>query len=117
MISDGIENSLQYLNNFNPKKSKNPFAYFTQIIYFAFVRRIQKEKKHLYTKYRAVEEAMLNDTSDDGASPVQRYGSDYADINMHEFLHNFEKGQNEKKQKAKKAKQNKKTGFDKLLQK
>ena len=45
MISDGIENCLQYLDNFNPDKSKNPFAYFTQIIYYAFIRRIQKEKK------------------------------------------------------------------------
>ena len=44
MISDGIENCLQYLDNFNPEKSNNPFAYFTQIIYYAFVRRIQKEK-------------------------------------------------------------------------
>ena len=45
MISDGIENCLQYIDNFNPDKSNNPFAYFTQIIYFAFLRRIQKEKK------------------------------------------------------------------------
>ena len=45
MISDGIENCLQYIHNFNPEKSKNPFAYFTQIIYYAFIRRIQKEKK------------------------------------------------------------------------
>ena len=45
MISDGIENCLQYMNNFNPKKSNNPFAYFTKIIYYAFIRRIQKEKK------------------------------------------------------------------------
>ncbi len=44
MISDGIENCLQYASNFNPEKSKNPFAYFTQIIYYAFIRRIQKEK-------------------------------------------------------------------------
>ena len=43
MISDGIENSLQYIDNFNPEKSSNPFAYFTQIIYYAFLRRIQKE--------------------------------------------------------------------------
>src|SRR5210317_89673 len=42
MISDGIENCLQYLDNFNPKTSNNPFAYFTQIIYYAFIRRIQK---------------------------------------------------------------------------
>ena len=45
MISDGIENCLQYVHNFNPDKSNNPFAYFTQIIYYAFLRRIQKEKK------------------------------------------------------------------------
>ena len=47
MICDGIENCLQYIDNFNPDKSNNPFAYFTQIIYFAFLRRIQKEKKNL----------------------------------------------------------------------
>lgn len=118
MVSDGIENSLQYLNNFDPKKSSNPFAYFTQIIYFAFVRRISKEKKHLYTKYRIIEESMLNDIgNNENLTPAQKYGSDYADINMHEFVHNFEKGQQEKKQKAKKAKENKKMGFEKLLKK
>ena len=52
MISDGIENCLQYIDNFNPEKSKNPFAYFTQIIYFAFVRRITKEKKQQKIKDR-----------------------------------------------------------------
>ena len=45
MISDGIENCVQYIHNFDPEKSKNPFAYFTQIIHYAFLRRIQKEKK------------------------------------------------------------------------
>ena len=45
MISDGIENCVQYIYNFNPEKSQNPFAYFTQIINYAFLRRIQKEKK------------------------------------------------------------------------
>lgn len=115
MISDGIENCLQYINNFNPERSSNPFAYFTQIIYYAFVRRIQKEKRHLYTKFRIVEEAMLNDLGDGGVPPMQRYGSDYADLNMHEFVHNFEQGQIEKKKKTKKAKENKKLGFDKLL--
>ena len=45
MISDGLENCLAYMHNFDPNKSKNPFAYFTQIIYYAFLRRIQKEKK------------------------------------------------------------------------
>ena len=55
MISDGIENSVQYINNFDPEKSKNPFAYFTQIIHYAFLRRIQKEKKQLEIKTKIIE--------------------------------------------------------------
>ena len=55
MISDGIENCLQYVANFNPEKSKNPFAYFTQIIYYAFLRRIQKEKKQTHVKNKMIE--------------------------------------------------------------
>lgn len=53
MISDGIENCVQYIHNFNPEKSQNPFAYFTQIIWYAFLRRIQKEKKQMYIKFKA----------------------------------------------------------------
>ena len=61
MISDGIENCLQYLKNFNPDKSNNPFAYFTQIIYYAFIRRIQKEKKQSNIKYRMIEQANIDE--------------------------------------------------------
>jgi hypothetical protein len=52
MIGDGIENCLQYCENFDPKKSNNPFSYFTQIIYYAFLRKIQKEKKQNLIKYK-----------------------------------------------------------------
>ena len=55
MISDGIENCLQYVKNFNPEKSKNPFAYFTQIIYYAFLRRIAKEKKQSHVRNKMIE--------------------------------------------------------------
>ena len=55
MISDGIENCLQYVENFNPEKSNNPFAYFTQIIYYAFLRRIAKEKKQTHVKNKMIE--------------------------------------------------------------
>ena len=55
MICDGIENCLQYVHNFNPEKSDNPFAYFTQIIYYAFLRRIQKEKKQAHVKNKYIE--------------------------------------------------------------
>ena len=61
MISDGIENCLQYLDNFNPKTSNNPFAYFTQIIYYAFIRRIQKEKKQITIKQRMIQESNYDD--------------------------------------------------------
>ncbi len=58
MIGDGIENCIQYAKNFNPEKSKNPFAYFTQIIYYAFLRRITKEKKQTAIKQKMID----NDT-------------------------------------------------------
>jgi len=56
MISDGIENCVQYISNFDPEKSSNPFAYFTQIVYFAFLRRIAKEKKQLEIKNKILEQ-------------------------------------------------------------
>jgi DNA-directed RNA polymerase specialized sigma24 family protein len=56
MISDGIENCLQYIDNFDPTKSNNPFAYFTQIIYYAFLRRIAKEKKQSYIKGKLIQD-------------------------------------------------------------
>ena len=55
MICDGIENCVQYIHNFNPEKSTNPFAYFTQIIHYAFLRRIQKEKKQLEIRQKLIE--------------------------------------------------------------
>lgn len=56
MISDAIENCLAVVNNFDPNKSKNPFAYFTQITFFAFIRRIQREKKQMQTKFRFIDQ-------------------------------------------------------------
>ncbi len=60
MISDGIENCLTAADKFDPTKSTNPFAYYTQIVYFAFVRRIQKEKKQQTTKYKMIENMDLD---------------------------------------------------------
>ena len=61
MISYGIENCLQYINNFNPEKSNNPFAYFTQIIYFAFIRRITKEKKQSKIKDKLLKRSNIEE--------------------------------------------------------
>ena len=67
MVCDGIENCVQYINNFNPEKSSNPFAYFTQIIHYAFLRRIQKEKKQLEIKTKIIEKSGYSEVfRDDG---------------------------------------------------
>ncbi len=52
MISDGIENCIMYIHNFNPDKSSNPFGYVTLIIHHAFLRRIEKEAKHSYVRHK-----------------------------------------------------------------
>ena len=59
MIGDGIENCIRYAKNFNPEKSKNPFAYFTQIIYYAFIRRITKEKKQSAIKQKIIDNTSM----------------------------------------------------------
>jgi len=74
MVSDGIENCLTAATKFDPTKSSNPFAYYTQIIYFAFIRRIQKEKKHQATKYKIIENLDLDSiiqNSDDSETSRQ----------------------------------------------
>lgn len=58
MIMDGVENCLLYMHNFDENKYNNPFAYFTTIIWQAFIRRIAKEKKQLYIRYKNSQEMM-----------------------------------------------------------
>ena len=72
MILDGVENCLLYIRNFDPSKSSNPFSYFTQIIFYAFLRRIAKEKKHAYVKQKLIHQMPfemfeLQDHDEDGA--------------------------------------------------
>ena len=78
MISDGIENCVQYIHNFNPEKSKNPFAYFTQIIHYAFLRRIQREKRQLEIKNKIIEKSGYQEVFNDD-NKID--GSNYSDYN------------------------------------
>jgi hypothetical protein len=104
MISDGIENCVSYIHNFDPEKSNNPFAYFTQIIYYAFLRRIQKEKKQLYIKHKSLEQSVLFNSlvegDDMGIGNNVEIGSDY----MNDFVKNFEAKEVKTKEKRKQAK-------------
>lgn len=101
MISDGIENCLMYFRNFNADKSNNPFAYFTQIIYYAFLRRIQKEKKQLYVKYKATEQFGIFDEFEmfEDDNGVTRQFQLYDNIS--EFIQTFEESKEKKKKKGK----------------
>jgi len=110
MISDGVENCLQYIDNFDPEKSKNPFAYFTQIIYYAFLRRIQKEKKQLYVKYRAIERSGLMDQlahHDSYGERVNVIQQPALYENMQDFITTFEAGIKKQRQKTKDTKEKK----------
>jgi hypothetical protein len=100
MIGDGIENCLMYFENFNPDKSNNPFAYFTQIIYFAFLRRIAKEKKQTYVKYKATEQFGILDEfemmeMEDGTTKQFALYD-----NLVEFIDTYETTQQTKKKKV-----------------
>ena len=80
MISDGIENCVEYIHNFDPEKSSNPFAYFTQIIHYAFIRRIQKEKKQLEIKSKIIERTGFDEVMMVDNSLLSGHSSEYNSI-------------------------------------
>jgi len=114
MVSDGIENCLMYFENFDPTKSSNPFAYFTQIIYFAFLRRIQKEKKQLYVKYKATELYGILDEFEmlEGEDGSTRQFELYENIS--EFIETYEVARKTKK--AEKYALKKPKGLEKFIE-
>jgi hypothetical protein len=99
MISDGIENCLMYIHNFDPEKSQNPFAYFTQIIWFAFLRRIQKEKKQTYIKFKASQNMLTQSIlQDSDAQTIQmNEPPEYISRFINDFESKFKKGSKDKK--------------------
>lgn len=88
MIMDGIENCLLYINKFDHERSSNPFAYFTQVIWNAFLRRIAKEKKHLYVKYKASHDAIVTGGTFEGGGEIHPHlntSSDYINSFIEEY--------------------------------
>jgi hypothetical protein len=104
MVADAVENCILYVDNFDPAKSKNPFAYFSQICYYAFLRRIKREKKELYVKYKSTEIYGILDgggqmESDDGMTrQFEMYD------NISEFIQKYEESHTKKKVKVAAAK-------------
>lgn len=107
MVSDGIENCIMYFKDFDPAKTQNPFGYFTQVIYYAFLRRINKEEKNRYIIYKNFQETIINhghaglltDSEDNHLTPTQTYD------NINEFMFRFEEKEQEKKDKRREKKE------------
>lgn len=100
MISDAIENCVLYAANFNPDKSKNPFAYFTQIVYYAFLRRIQREKKQLYVKYKSAElSGVIDEYNQLDSDGVNRQFELYDNISQ--FIETYENAREAKAERKK----------------
>jgi DNA-directed RNA polymerase specialized sigma subunit len=105
MIADGVENCIRYASNFDPSRSTNPFAYFTQIISFAFIRKIKKENKQFYIRYKAFMDSELADNEE---ILTAMHSNDNLHENKREFIQKFEDSLERKKIKKEKVLNNKK---------
>lgn len=66
MVMDAVENCLRAIGNFNIETATrtgapNAFSYFTQIAYFAFLRRLSKEKKQHDIKMKFIEQSGIEE--------------------------------------------------------
>lgn len=101
MIADGVENCLVYMHNFNPQKSKNPFGYFTSIIYYAFIRRIQRERKHTYLRYKLIEDAVHHGDTRGLTDTTGHYHVDGTLLsydNVQDFIQRYDEYRNRRQQ-------------------
>ena len=116
MVFDGIENCLRYVENFNPEKTKNPFAYFTQILWWAFVRRIKKEKTQQYIKYKATEIYGVMDTAEYMESADGNIKQLEVYENQYEYIRKYEETELKKFEKTIKEKQVKISGVERFFE-
>lgn len=111
MIGDAMESCLRYLHNFNPAKSTNAFAYVTQILHNAFVRRIQRERRNSYTKAMLISHGMHSYDVQDGDDT--EYTNTYVDFlqeNVTDVIEKFESAKQRKK-----ARQQKKGNLENMF--
>jgi hypothetical protein len=103
MICDGIENCIQYIKNFNVEKSNNAFAYITQICYYAFLRRIQKEKKQVYIKQQVISDITQEtlDSIDGDTTGMVNTNVEWMQDNMNHVAYEPRKSKREKVKKEK----------------
>lgn len=116
MISDGIENCLMYIDNFDPNRSSNPFAYFTQIIYFAFIRRIQKEKKQTLIKGKMILDMPFDAYDVQAHDEDGTFTSSYIDFMQNNGVYDAVIAKDEERKAKAKAKRSKAPTLDTLIE-
>ncbi len=120
MIEDGIENVFKYIHNFDPVKYSNPHAYFSQIIYFAFLRRIKLEQKDQYIKAKLlIDSSIFNGFSELSHDDMVHINDVYPMINDPDFIERYQKLKNifePDDDKAKEDKPKKKKGIEAFLE-
>lgn len=89
MVMDAVENCLKAIENYDIEAATrsgkpNAFAYFTQISWYAFLRRIQKEKKQQDIKMKYIAEADIGSfMGDDEGGSFQQQSSPFVDTLRH----------------------------------
>jgi hypothetical protein len=103
MILDGIENCIMYFDNFDPEKSSNPFSYFTTIIWYAFLRRLDKEKKQSYIKGKLIRDTTVESFEIQGHDNDDDFQNSYIGFMQQHgtFDEGFEDRQRKKRKKKK----------------
>ena len=109
MIGDAIENCILYISSFDPRRSAEPFSYFTQVANWAFIRRIEKEKREIYFKLRTLHnmDGLMDnshkedyDNSHDG-----KLMSDDFLIHTRNYVNEYEEKMEKKRKKQRRKKQ------------
>ena len=118
MVMDGVENCLKAIYNYRIDAATrtgkpNAFSYFTQIAYFAFIRRIVKEKKQADIKFKFMEQANIEDfvSSIDINSPIDQSFLD----TLREKISRVRESDKAIKDFSKEQKEQKKKGLEKVM--
>lgn len=110
MIMDGVENCLAYVHNFDENKTTNPFAYITQIVFYAFLRKIAKEKKQMYIKFKRSQHIIGMSHTYEGGDEIPLYLNNDVEY-MNAFIEDYEEKMTRTKKKSDKEEDISEEGF------
>lgn len=87
MVADAILNAVRYVHNFNPEKSKYPFAYISRMVNRTFYQRIDLEQRQQYAMLANSQRYLILDQLN--PNQIMGEGVELYD-NLLDFMENFE---------------------------